>query len=99
MGWVGRLGAVVSSSGSGACKVLEVTETECCQVSTVTLLKHALLVLQEDTLVQLVPAARAMSTGIWLPLSHCKCLQEIKKLMEEKFKTGTNKWFFSKLHF
>ncbi len=26
-------------------------------------------------------------------------LQEAKKLMEEKFKTGTNKWFFSKLRF
>ena len=27
------------------------------------------------------------------------CLQEVKKLMEEKFKTGQNKWFFSKLRF
>ncbi|DBA99054.1 hypothetical protein WJX82_011733 [Trebouxia sp. C0006] len=25
--------------------------------------------------------------------------KEAKKLMEEKFKTGTNKWFFSKLRF
>ena len=26
-------------------------------------------------------------------------VQEAKKLMEEKFKSGTNKWFFSKLRF
>ena len=27
------------------------------------------------------------------------CAQEAKKLMEEKFKTGKNRWFFTKLRF
>ena len=27
------------------------------------------------------------------------CVQECKKLLEEKFKTGKNRWFFSKLRF
>jgi large subunit ribosomal protein L27e len=27
------------------------------------------------------------------------CAQEAKKLFEEKFKTGKNRWFFSKLRF
>jgi hypothetical protein len=32
------------------------------------------------------------------PLVAC-CPQECKKLLEEKFKTGKNRWFFSKLRF
>lgn len=33
------------------------------------------------------------------PQKNITLSQEAKKLMEEKFKTGTNKWFFSKLRF
>jgi hypothetical protein len=30
----------------------------------------------------------------------CSCvLQESKKLLEEKFRTGKNRWFFNKLRF
>lgn len=76
-----------------------ISQQECWEVSMATLLQHTLLELQRHPLVQLVPAAYANFTGIWLPLSHCKHLQEVKKLMEEKFKTGNSKWFFSKLHF
>jgi hypothetical protein len=28
-----------------------------------------------------------------------RCAQESKKLLEEKFRTGKNRWFFNKLRF
>jgi large subunit ribosomal protein L27e len=31
--------------------------------------------------------------------AHCHHLQEAKKLFEEKFKSGKNRWFFTKLRF
>lgn len=41
--------------------------------------------------------------GMWLivpcPVFVCSSLQECKKVLEEKFKSGKNRWFFTKLRF
>jgi hypothetical protein len=39
------------------------------------------------------------SSCLTLPPPLAAPLQEAKKLLEEKFKTGKNRWFFSKLRF
>jgi hypothetical protein len=40
-----------------------------------------------------------LSTPLLPPLCVPVAAQEAKKLFEEKFKTGKNRWFFSKLKF